>query len=86
MAAYVTTEVAQTKRWCHMAAYGNVICHTRVHVHACVSACVCVWACVCMNNEIAPFSRILLSHYVHIPYICVDSSDFLSCGTIFLFL
>ena len=49
----------------------------------CVRVCVC--ALVCMINEIVPFSRFLLSHYVHITYILAHWPDFLSCGTIFLF-
>ena len=39
-----------------------------------------------MNNEIAPFLGFLLSNYEDIPYICAHSSNFLSCGTIFMFL
>ena len=45
----------------------------------------CVCAHVCVNNEISPFSGFLLSHYVDKTYIHVDSFDFSSCETMFLF-
>ena len=56
----------------------------RVRVRTCVCAHMCV--CVCINNEIAPFSGFLLSHYVHIPYILANSLSFFSCRTMFMFL
>ena len=72
-----------------MVAYENVTCHTHVHVPACVSACahVCAHVCasVCINNEIAPFSGFLLSHYEHTTYILAHLPNFLSCETIILF-
>ena len=57
---------------------------THMYMCTCVSALGC--ACVCMNNEIAPFSGFLLSFYKDIFYIRAHSSDFSSCGTIFMFL
>ena len=58
--------------------------------HMCTYArvCECVYAHVRarMNNEIAPFSGFSLSHYEDIPYIHAHSSNFSSCGTIFMFL
>ena len=51
-----------------------------------VSARVCACAHVCMNNEIAPFSGLSLSHYKEIPNIHEHSYDFSSCRTIFMFL
>ena len=71
-------DVAWTKQQCHMVAYENVMCHTCVHVHVC--AHMCAHVCVCMINEIASFSGILLSHYVHMTYILTHSLSFFSCG------
>ena len=51
-------------------------------VCVCTHVCSCVHVCAraCMNNEIDPFSRLLLSHYIHKTYIFVQFLSFLSCG------
>ena len=59
-----------------MVAYENTTCHTRIHVHKRECACALVCACEYINNEIAPFSRFFLSHYVHKSYIRAGLSDF----------
>ena len=86
----MAADVARTKWQLHVVVCENATCHTFVHVRACMSehVCECAHVCVqvCINNKIAPFLEFLLSHYIHMTYIRARLSDFLPCGTIFLFL
>ena len=51
----------------------------------CVRVSTRVRACVCMNNEIAPFSRFLLSPFFHTSDILVQFLSFFSCEITFFF-
>ena len=42
----MAADVARAKKWCHVATYEIVMCHTRVFVHA--SECVCGRVCACV--------------------------------------
>ena len=71
----------------------SCVAHVYMCLRVCVCAClcvhtfvlVCVRTCVCMNNEIAPFLGVFLSHYECISYMHGHFYDFSSYGTILLF-
>ena len=60
--------------------------HTCICARVCECACVRMCARVCVNKEKAPCEIFLLTTYSRITYIWAHSTEFLSCGTIHMFL